>query len=322
MRCFLCHGKEGRGDGPITNTLRLEWGLRFRPRNLTQGWTFNGGSSPRDIYRTVSTGLTGTPMGSYGDYLSEKERWSLAHHVSSLSQDDDAGFDVVIRSKLLKEDLPDDPNDARWNAADPIEIPLGAQIVLAPPSRWWMPTANSVTVKSLYNNAELALRIEWDDPTNIQNEIFKDAVAINIPTESEEGPERPYFIKEGSRKPLSTWRWEAPMESAEDERKEESDQTERGLWSTGSWSVVIKSTIPREDFTLISFSVWDGSNRERAAVKAISTWYYLHLEKPVSTRAYIYVLIVVLAAIGMEWGAIRKLRRKPPTEDKGPVVQS
>jgi DMSO reductase family type II enzyme heme b subunit len=249
-------------------------------------------------------------MGSYADYLSEQQRWSLAHYVASLSHDEEATFDVVIRSKLLKGELPHDPGDARWNAADAIEIPLGAQIVLAPPSRWWNPTTNSITVKSLYNEDEIAVRIEWDDPTNIQNEIFKDAVAIKFPKESEEGPERPYFIKEGSRKPLGLWRWEATVESEEEERQEEPDRKKRGVWKNGRWSVAISRTVPQEDFTLISFSVWDGSNRERGAVKAISSWYYLQLEKPTPPRVYVYVLIVVLGAIGAEWGAIRKLRRK------------
>ena len=316
MRCFLCHGKEGRGDGPITAALVYEWELPFRARNLTKGWTFKGGNSPGDIYRTISTGLNGTPMGSYADYLSEGERWSLAHYVASLSRNEEARFDVVIRSKLLKEDLPDEPDDVRWDAAKPIEIPLGAQIVVTPPSRWWIPTANSVVVKSLYSEEEIAFRIEWDDPTNRQNEVFKDGVAIKFPRELEEGPQKPYFIAEGSPKPLSISRWEATVESEEKDREEGSDQKKGGLWKNGRWSVVIKRAVAHEDFTLISFSVWDGSNRERGSAKAISTWFYVQLEKPTPVRVYVYVLIAVLAAIGVEWGAIRRLRRKRMIGDK------
>jgi DMSO reductase family type II enzyme heme b subunit len=321
MRCFLCHGKEGRGDGPITTTLVYEWGFPFRARNLTKGWTFKRGNAPADIYRTIFTGLNGTPMGSYAGHLSEEERWSMAHYVASLSRDRETGFDVVIRSKLLKDDLPEKPDDPRWEAAKWTEIPLGAQIVVTPPSRWWTPTANSVAVKSLYNGDEIAFRLEWDDPTNMQDEVFRDAVAIKFPNESEEGPEKPYFIAEGSPKALGISRWEATAESEAENREEEPDQNNGGLWKNGRWSVVIKRTVPTEDFTLTSFSVGDGSNRERGAVKAISTWYYLQLEKPTPVRVYVYVVIAILAAIGVEWGAIRRLRRKLLVGGKAVPVQ-
>lgn len=321
MRCFLCHGKEGRGDGPITATLVYEWGFPFRARNLTKGWTFKSGNSPRDIYRTISTGLNGTPMGSYADYLSEAERWSLAHYVSSLSRHEDARFDVVIRSKPLDEDLPDEPDDARWDVAKTIEIPLAAQIVLTPPSRWWTPTANSVAVTSLYNEAEIAFRVEWDDPTNMQSEIFKDGIAIEFPDQSREGPEKPHFVAEGSPGRLSVSRWDATLESEEEDRREASDRNQGGRWKNGRWSVVITRAVPEEDFTLTSFSVWDGSNRERGAARAVSTWYYLQLERPTPMRVYAYVLLAVLSAIGVEWGAVRKLRRKPVTGNQAPPVQ-
>ena len=38
-----------------------------------------------DIFRTMSTGLSGTPMPSYRDSLSESDRWALAYYILSLS---------------------------------------------------------------------------------------------------------------------------------------------------------------------------------------------------------------------------------------------
>jgi mono/diheme cytochrome c family protein len=72
MKCFLCHGDEGRGDGPITTTLRLEWKFPYDARNLTKAWQFKGGHTLKDIYRTLSSGMNGTPMGSYTDHLTEE----------------------------------------------------------------------------------------------------------------------------------------------------------------------------------------------------------------------------------------------------------
>ncbi|MCY1286902.1 hypothetical protein D9M70_358820 [compost metagenome] len=39
----------------------------------------------KDIFRTVSTGLSGTPMPSFSDTVSEDDRWALAYFVLSLS---------------------------------------------------------------------------------------------------------------------------------------------------------------------------------------------------------------------------------------------
>jgi cytochrome c oxidase cbb3-type subunit 2 len=39
----------------------------------------------KDIYRTMSTGLSGTPMPSFSDSVSEADRWALSYYVLSLS---------------------------------------------------------------------------------------------------------------------------------------------------------------------------------------------------------------------------------------------
>ncbi len=63
--CLKCHGTLGRADGPSAPTLKDDWGYPIRAADLTQSWTFRGGSSREDIFRTMSTGLNGTPMPSF-----------------------------------------------------------------------------------------------------------------------------------------------------------------------------------------------------------------------------------------------------------------
>jgi len=64
MQCWSCHGPAGRGDGPSSGALVDDWEVPIRPFDFTTG-NFKFGDSPRDVYRTFNTGLTGTPMPSF-----------------------------------------------------------------------------------------------------------------------------------------------------------------------------------------------------------------------------------------------------------------
>ncbi|MFN3475967.1 MAG: c-type cytochrome [Candidatus Methylomirabilales bacterium] len=84
--CGECHGRSGRGDGPSAEKLKDEWGDPIRPSDLTRR-PFKGGSIPRDLFRTLITGLGGTPMPSYRDALTDEELWALVYYLLSLSKD-------------------------------------------------------------------------------------------------------------------------------------------------------------------------------------------------------------------------------------------
>ena len=88
IECNKCHGTEGRGDGPSAAELKDDWDKRpIRTADLTQGHRFKRGSTPQDIYLTIFTGLTGTPMPSVADTLENAEaEWDLVHYVYWLSQ--------------------------------------------------------------------------------------------------------------------------------------------------------------------------------------------------------------------------------------------
>ncbi|MCA9772223.1 MAG: cytochrome c, partial [Myxococcales bacterium] len=46
---------------------------------------FRGGPADTDLYRTLTTGLDGTPMPAYGGSLTEEERWALVDYIRFLS---------------------------------------------------------------------------------------------------------------------------------------------------------------------------------------------------------------------------------------------
>jgi cytochrome c oxidase cbb3-type subunit 2 len=83
-KCWECHGNTGKGDGEKAAGLKDDFGFPSRPADLTSG-QFKSGPAVGDIFRTMSTGLSGTPMPTYRDSLPEQDRWALAYYVLSLS---------------------------------------------------------------------------------------------------------------------------------------------------------------------------------------------------------------------------------------------
>lgn len=83
-KCWECHGDSGQGDGEKADELKDDFGHPIPPANLTTG-QFKSGSAVEDIFRTMSTGLSGTPMPSYSDSLPEEDRWALSYYVVTLS---------------------------------------------------------------------------------------------------------------------------------------------------------------------------------------------------------------------------------------------
>jgi c(7)-type cytochrome triheme protein len=81
--CFKCHGREGRGDGPSSVGMKDDWGESLRPFDFTSGRP-KSGSSLKDYYRDVMTGLQGTPMPDFGDVFEPEQAWAVIYYVYSL----------------------------------------------------------------------------------------------------------------------------------------------------------------------------------------------------------------------------------------------
>jgi len=83
LGCTACHGVDGQGTGI---TLQDSRGLPIKPVDLTRHETFGNGISHEDIYRTIMTGLDGTPMPGFSSQFKGKEEsaWDLVHYILSL----------------------------------------------------------------------------------------------------------------------------------------------------------------------------------------------------------------------------------------------
>ena len=98
-KCWECHGQGGKGDGEKAAGLKDDLGFAIIPADLTSG-QFKSGPAVEDIFRTMTTGLSGTPMPSYRDALPEEDRWALSYYVLSLS----AYKDPLTREPLAVAD--------------------------------------------------------------------------------------------------------------------------------------------------------------------------------------------------------------------------
>ncbi len=84
QRCAVCHGPEGKGNGPAAPSLQP------RPRDLTAAElkyrTTAAGTPPSatDILRTVREGLAASAMPYFKDVLGEEEQRAVVAHVRSL----------------------------------------------------------------------------------------------------------------------------------------------------------------------------------------------------------------------------------------------
>lgn len=89
--CDSCHGVNGYGDGPesIKGNLKDSRGLPISAGNLSDRASMKNGAAPRDLYRSLMTGLDGTPMPSFADSLQgkEEEAWDLVYYILSLSSE-------------------------------------------------------------------------------------------------------------------------------------------------------------------------------------------------------------------------------------------
>ena len=77
-------GLEGRGRGPSADELRDYKDRLMAPADLTL--TPNKRSNtPEDLFRTLVTGINGTPMPAYGGILPDAELWGLVYYVNALA---------------------------------------------------------------------------------------------------------------------------------------------------------------------------------------------------------------------------------------------
>lgn len=151
-----------------------------------------------------------------------------------------------------------------------------------------------LTVQAVHNGKDIFIRLSWlDDSKDVEvgdTTMFLDGCGVLMPLNGGEPPIDEMGTKD---EPVNAWFWRADFENGTARNttaeglgttvySEESPLQARALWGEGAWTVVFARPLavpdmPKEITQLapgatvkVGFAVWEGSNGERAGVKAFS----------------------------------------------------
>ena len=196
-----------------------------------------------------------------------------------------------------------DPAFAQWQAigvtdVEMVPAPLGLQ-----PTDYiqvsWEDRAYGevelVSARAVHDGSAIAIQVSWADaqPSSGAGESFPDGAAIALPVAGE-----PDLMQMGSQEaPVQFVQWQASKKQARSVLAKGIGSTvpgaptgerARGAWSGGRWSVSFLRALASEGQcaqlapggqSQVGFAVWNGSNEERAGIKAVSPeWTVLELD--------------------------------------------
>jgi DMSO reductase family type II enzyme heme b subunit len=206
------------------------------------------------------------------DAIGLDDRWHVANYTYSLRNSSSwPGERTVIEALALQGELPGSVDDANWQNAPVSTFRLLPNIIKE--DRLFTPLNDTISVRSLYNEEEIAFLIEINDRTESvpggpvveflidpDEQIYPDAVALQFPKEaaySTQPVEKPLFRHGDKRHHTTIWYWDAGSIEPQQQsrtmlldatgpnsklkpRQGESDLSARGEWQDGRWRVIFK----------------------------------------------------------------------------------
>ena len=209
------------------------------PRNLSKSWLFRRGTTRKDIFQTLRTGLSTTAMPQFSTRVfKDNQIWDIVNYVQTLSAAKQPAINPLLKAAKVEGSLPVNPDDKFWSSIDAYYFPLGRQVIQG--DKAYLPAIDDVTVKAVYNSEEIAFYIHWDD-TRVDAALIKktlveespapplppefrveegeeeeeevrdaqklpDAIAIQFPIKSNPNGTKPYFLNGDTDHPVNLWK--------------------------------------------------------------------------------------------------------------------
>ncbi len=170
--------------------------------------------------------------------------------------------------------------------------------------------------------------VAGDDSVPPAAEPWPDQLAVQFPRRIPSGTDRPYFLMGDAADPVYQWRWSSAPRRATAGLARGLDRFEPlgggaatpgagAVYDGGEWRVVLTRALATPDtanelqFAIgqpipIAFFAWDGSNGEHGARTAVSSWYFLALDRPTPPRVFVLPVVAALLTLGLGIVVVRR----------------
>ena len=162
-------------------------------------------------------------MPEHASGVDGQDRWHIANYVYTLRESTPAlSKSLVIMAMRIDGSLPKNVTDYNWINAEAFTLVLVPNVIKE--GRLFKPLNDSMTIRVLYNDSEIAFLLEMDDRTHSRPgeadaetirdpalELFPDAMAIQLPLarsfKAGSAPELPLFRHGDPGHPTVVWYW-------------------------------------------------------------------------------------------------------------------
>ena len=160
-------------------------------------------------------------------------------------------------------------------------------------------------------------------------EPWPDQLAVQFPRHLPQGMERPYFLMGATTDPVYQWRWTSRPRRAFAglargiERFDTLPGAPAGeaTYEHGEWRLVLTRALATPDTANevqleagraipMAFFAWDGSSGEHGSRMAVSTWYFLALDRPTPPGVFISPVLAMLVTLGLGLVVVRRAQRR------------
>ena len=205
------------------------------------------------------------------------------------------------RAQLLEPGAPE------WGAVGAVELQLQPTPLSSQPSVYVLSTwkerpygaVRSVRVQAAHNRESISFRLSWSDDAPVteitDTDVFTDAAAVLFPLR---GGDAPLTSMGSPKEPVLAWYWRADFDAplsitaqgiGSSVRHPDGALLSQASHSEGAWSVVVSRLMgshlsdtvhlmPGRQ-SKVAFAVWQGANRERGGLKAVTLeWQPLEIE--------------------------------------------